>query len=106
MPYVSDGLGLDSASIANVDLREIYEAIRNHFLDTEAFTWQAVRLALVAQGWFGDWGTSFATTRQTHFVDVVCNQFTTVGAIPALRRLIEREAEKRASIRSPRGGWV
>jgi hypothetical protein len=105
MPYVSAGLGLDPSCIVNVDLREIYEAIRTHYLDTESFTWQAVRLSLVAQGWFGEWGTSYASKRHTAYVDVVCNQFTTVGAIPSLRKLIEAEAEKRggAKIANQRG---
>lgn len=107
MPYVSAGLGLDPACIANVDVREIYEAIRTHWLDTEAFSWQAVRLSLVAQGWFGTWGTSFATARHTRYVDIVCNQFTTVGAIPSLRRLIETEAEKRGNPQQTHGrGWA
>lgn len=102
---VSAGLGLDPACIVNVDLRDIYEAIRTHYLDTEAFSWQAVRSTLIAQGWFGTWGTSYATRRHTAYVDVVCNQFTTVGAIPSLRKMIEAEAEKRSGPRAPRGGY-
>lgn len=106
MPYVSEGLGLDPSCIFNVDVRELFEAIRIHYLDTEAFSWQAVRLTLRDQGWFGTPGTTFGNKRHMGFVDIVCSQFTTVGSIPALRRLVEKEAEKRASVQAPRGGWV
>jgi hypothetical protein len=87
---VSEGLGLAPGDIAYPDLRDLFLAIRDDYLTADAFTWQGTRQKLWQRGWFQeDW------KRHTTYVDIVCNQFTTVGAIPRLRTLIEQEAALR-----------
>ena len=97
---VSEALGLAPEDLAYPECRDVFVAIRDEYLRAEHFTWQAVRRSLWQSGWFEDHSQSRVPSpsrrsRHTIFIDIVCDQFTTVGALPELRRLIEAEAASR-----------
>ncbi len=86
---ISAALGIDPAAFHYSEMRDLFLAIRDTYLTDDAFAWPVVKKVLWDAGWFE------GQIRWTLFLDVVTNQFMTIGALPALRTRIEAEAKPR-----------
>jgi hypothetical protein len=80
---VTDGLGLEPSKIVYSDLRTIFVAMRDLFLDHEGFNWVPLR----AQLWRDDHRDEWSLV-----ADIMTNRFSTVGAVRHYRREIEAYA--------------
>lgn len=90
-----EGLGLEPAKFVYPDLRTIFVAMRDLYLEAEGFNWIPLRTRLWRDGLRDEYEA---------VVDIALDRFSTVGAIRHYRRAIEAHAEDAGA--GLKGGWV